>query len=124
MILTAHPTSTAPCSLLPAPYSLKPKTLYLNELKTAVMKQTHYLTTTVQQGNRLEISLPNLPVGQTIEVILIVPETAQNHSMERQAFQQLPLEERRRILAQQAEAMKDYYQENQEWKDWINFDNE
>ncbi|NEO78619.1 hypothetical protein [Moorena sp. SIO4G3] len=88
------------------------------------MKQTHYLTTTVQQGNRLEISLPNLPVGQTIEVILIVPETAQNHSIERQAFQQLPLEERRRILAQQAEAMKEYYQENQEWKDWINFDNE
>ncbi|NEO36377.1 MAG: hypothetical protein F6J90_08615 [Moorea sp. SIOASIH] len=88
------------------------------------MKQTHYLTTTVQQGNRLEISLPNLPVGQTIEVILIVPKTTQNQSIERQDFQQLTLEERRRLLAQQAEAMKDYYQENEEWKDWINFDNE
>jgi len=98
--------------------------LYLTQLKTAVMKQTHYLTTTVQQGNRLEISLPNLPVGQTIEVILIVPETTQNQSIERQDFQQLTLEERRRILAQKAEAMKDYYQENEEWKDWINFDND
>ncbi|WP_293092154.1 hypothetical protein [Moorena sp. SIOASIH] len=98
--------------------------LYLTKFKTAVMKQTHYLTTTVQQGNRLEISLPNLPVGQTIEVILIVPKTTQNQSIERQDFQQLTLEERRRLLAQQAEAMKDYYQENEEWKDWINFDNE
>ena len=61
---------------------------------------------------------------QAIDVIVIVPETPQNHSMEREAFQQFPLEERRRILAQQAEAMKEYYQENKEWKDWINFDNE
>jgi hypothetical protein len=87
------------------------------------MKQTHYLTTTVQKGNRLDISLPTLPVGQTIEVILIVPETAPSQSSERQAFRKLPIEERRRILAQQAEAMKEYYQEDKEWKDWMNFDN-
>jgi hypothetical protein len=86
------------------------------------MKQTHYLTTTVQQGNRLDISLPSLPVGQTIEVILIVPETAPNQTSDRQAFRQLPIEERRRILAQQAEAMKEYYQEDEQWKDWMNFD--
>lgn len=88
------------------------------------MKQTHYLTTTVQSGNRLDITLPNLPVGQTIEVILIVPETEpSSQSIDRQAFRQLPIEERRRILSQQAEAMKDYYQKEQEWKDWLNFDN-
>ena len=88
------------------------------------MKQIHYLTTTVQKGNRLDITLPSLPVGQTIEVILIVPETApSSQPIDRPAFRQLPIEERRRILTQQAEAMKDYYQKDQEWKDWLNFDN-
>ena len=87
------------------------------------MKQTHYLTTTVQKGNRLELLLPSLPEGQIIEVILIVPETVSSQSIDRQAFRQLPIEERRRILTQQAEAMKDYYQEDKEWQDWLNFDN-
>ncbi len=40
------------------------------------MKQTHYLQATVKEGNRLDISFPTLPVGETIEVILIVPETS------------------------------------------------
>jgi hypothetical protein len=53
------------------------------------MKQTHYLTTIVQKGNRLDITLPSLPEGQTIEVILIVSETVPNQSIDRQAFQQL-----------------------------------
>ena len=66
------------------------------------MKQTHYLRTTVQKGNRIDISLPSLPEGQTIEIILIVPETLTNQSINRQAFRQLPIEERRRILTQQA----------------------
>jgi hypothetical protein len=88
------------------------------------MKQTHYLKTTVQKGNRLEITLPDLTEGQTIEVIIIVPETVPHQSINRQAFRQLPIEERRRILTQQAEAIKDYYQNDQDWKDWVNFDNE
>jgi hypothetical protein len=87
------------------------------------MKQTYYLTTTVQKGNRLDITLPSLLEGQTIEVILIVPETVPSQSIDRQAFRQLPIEQRRRILTQQAEAMKDYYQEDKESKDWLNFDN-
>jgi hypothetical protein len=40
------------------------------------MKETRYITTTVQAGNRLEIDLPNSPVGQTIEVILIIPDSS------------------------------------------------
>jgi hypothetical protein len=36
------------------------------------MKQTRYITTTVQAGNHLEIDLPNLPIGQTVEVIEII----------------------------------------------------
>lgn len=87
------------------------------------MKQTHYLTTTVQKGNRLDITLPCLPEGQTIEVILILPETVPSQSIDRQAFRQLPREERHRILTQQAEAMKDYYQQDKEGQDWLNFDN-
>jgi hypothetical protein len=84
------------------------------------MKKTHYLTVTVQEGNRLDIPLPNVPVGETVEVILIVPES---ESSDRQTFLQLSIEERRRILSEQVEAMKEYYQEDPDWKDWVNFDN-
>ncbi|NES69524.1 MAG: hypothetical protein F6K24_32015 [Okeania sp. SIO2D1] len=44
-------------------------------------------------------------------------------SIKRQDFRQLPIEERHRILTEQAETMKEYYQGDEEWKDWINFDN-
>ncbi|MEG3439500.1 hypothetical protein V0288_20400 [Pannus brasiliensis CCIBt3594] len=59
------------------------------------MKKTHYLTATVPEGNRLD----------------------------RQAFLQLPIEERRRILAEQAEALQSCYREDPDWKDWVDFDN-
>lgn len=36
---------------------------------------------------------------------------------QRRAFMQLPLEERRRILAEQAEEMLVYYQQNSEWQE-------
>ena len=29
------------------------------------MKQTRYITTTIQAGNRLEIDVPNLPIPQS-----------------------------------------------------------
>jgi hypothetical protein len=88
------------------------------------MKQTHYLTTTIQTGNRLEIDLPNFPVGQTVEVILIIPEPASLNSqfIDRQAFLKLPLEERRRILEQQSEAALSHYQQDPEWQEWVNLD--
>jgi hypothetical protein len=90
------------------------------------MTQTHYLTATVQSGNRLEIDLPDIPVGQTVEVILIVaekdPTSEPIQSIDRKAFLKLPLEERRRILEQQSEAAVEYYQQDQEWKEWLNFD--
>ncbi len=84
------------------------------------MKQTHYITTTIQANNRLEIDLPNLTIGQTIEVIPIIPDAEQSHP---QSFLKLSIAERRHILAQQAEAALPYYQQNQtEWKEWINLD--
>jgi hypothetical protein len=89
------------------------------------MKQTRYITTTIQAGNRLEIDLPNLPIGQTIEVILIIPDVPESHprSIDRQSFLKLSIAERRRILAEQAEAALPYYEEHQaEWEEWINLD--
>ena len=105
------------------------------------MKQTRYITTTIQAGNRLEIDLPNLPIpqsggyanGQTIsqargfanEVILIIPDAPESNprAMDRRSFLKLSIEERRRILAQQAEAALPYYEENKaEWEEWINLD--
>jgi hypothetical protein len=85
------------------------------------MKQTRYITTTVKAGNRLEIDLPNLPIGQTVEVILIIPDTPQSNpqDIDRQSFLKLPLAERRRILEQQAEVALPYYQQDQEWQEWV-----
>jgi hypothetical protein len=37
---------------------------------------------------------------------------------ERIAFLKKPLAERRRIMAEQAEAMQPFYEQNSEWKDW------
>ncbi len=89
------------------------------------MKQTRYITTTIQAGNRLEIDLPNIPIGQTIEVILIIPDALESNpkSIDRRSFLKLSIEERRRILAQQAETALPYYQEHKaEWEEWINLD--
>jgi hypothetical protein len=89
------------------------------------MKQTRYVTTTIQAGNRIEIDLPNLPIGQTIEVILIIPDAPESslQLIDRQSFLKLSIEERRRILAQQAEAaLPDYEDRQAEWEEWINLD--
>jgi hypothetical protein len=97
------------------------------------MKQTRYITTTIQAGNRLEIDLPHLPVGQTVEVILITsslpesaPQTIDRSTGtfgDRKSFLKLSIEERNRILEQQAEAALPYYQQNQsEWQEWVNLD--
>jgi hypothetical protein len=66
------------------------------------MKKTRYITTTIQADNRLEIDLPNIPIPP---------------------FLKLSIEERRQILAQQAEAALPYYEDNKaEWEEWINLD--
>jgi hypothetical protein len=89
------------------------------------MKQIRYITTTIQAGNRIEIDLPNIPIGQTIEVILIIPDVPESNlqPIDRQAFLKLSIDERRKILAQQAEAALPYYEANKaEWEEWIDFD--
>jgi hypothetical protein len=89
------------------------------------MKQTRYITTTIQAGNRIEIGVPNPPIGQTIKVILIIPDALESNpqAIDRRSFLKLSISERRRILAQQAEAALPYYQEHKaEWEEWINLD--
>ena len=88
------------------------------------MKQTQYLTTVIRSANRLEIEVPDLLVGQTVEVIVIIPDNLEGKSpnTDRQAFLQLPLAERRRRLEQQAEIALPQYQQNPEWQEWVEFD--
>jgi hypothetical protein len=44
-------------------------------------------------------------------------------AIDRKSFLKLPIEERNRILEQQAEVALPYYQENQtEWQEWVNLD--
>ncbi len=97
------------------------------------MKETHYIMTTIKEGNRLEVLIPTLAVGETVEVIVIAAERAvspianplQNGgSIDRRAFMRLPMAERGKILAQQAELMLDHYEQDPEWREWVSFDNQ
>ncbi|MCU0543865.1 MAG: hypothetical protein MUE44_17080 [Oscillatoriaceae cyanobacterium Prado104] len=89
------------------------------------MKSTLHLTTKVLDGNRIEIESPNLLVGQTVEVVVFIndgsadllPDDRELSLEQRLAFLKLPLEQRRLIMASQAEAMLAHYQENTEWQE-------
>ena len=88
------------------------------------MKQVQYATTTIKEGHRLEISTPTLAVGETVEVIVIVAEHSSSRSegdadlssIDRHKFMKLPMAERRRILAQQAEDIAEHYEQDAEWR--------
>lgn len=93
------------------------------------MKSTLYLTAKVLPGNRIEILEPSLSVGQTVEVVILVPETTpypadkQTLSLEqRLAFLKLPIAERRRILESQSETMLAHYQQDSEWQELMTGD--
>ncbi|NEO27248.1 MAG: hypothetical protein F6K03_10210, partial [Kamptonema sp. SIO4C4] len=85
--------------------------------------KSRYLTTTIQTGNRLELSLPELSVGQKVEVIVIVPDaedsTGENKNRD---LMQLSLAERRHLLAEQAEVMVQHYEQDTDWQEWVNAD--
>ena len=42
--------------------------------------------------------------------------------LDRRAFLKLPIAERQRILAEQAEAMVEHYEQDTSWQEWVNFD--
>lgn len=81
-------------------------------------KSILYATAKVLPGNKIEIQAPNLSVGQTVEVIILVPISEQTLSLEqRQDFLKLPMSERRRILESQAQTILDHYQQDSEWQE-------
>jgi hypothetical protein len=43
-------------------------------------------------------------------------------SIDRSTFIKLPMAERRQILAAQAEAMVEHYEQDAAWREWVNFD--
>jgi hypothetical protein len=88
------------------------------------MKSSLYLTTTVLTGNKIEIQTPDLNVGQSVEIVVLIPENSQSElSLEdRITSLKLPLSERQKILKEQAESMVDHYQENSEWKELLTND--
>jgi hypothetical protein len=95
------------------------------------MKTTHYLTATVQKGNRLEINLPELSEGQNVEVILIVPNNKFINNSEQDFTESAnhqdnimnkSLTERRKLMAKQAEGMQQHYEEDKSWQEWEKID--
>jgi hypothetical protein len=88
------------------------------------MKSSLYLTTTVLPGNKIEIQTPDLNVGQSVEIVVLIPEHSQSElSLEdRITFLNLPLFERQKILKEQAESMVNHYQQNSEWKELLTND--
>ncbi|UXE64480.1 MAG: hypothetical protein KA717_19640 [Woronichinia naegeliana WA131] len=89
-----------------------------------MMKSSLYLTTTALPGNKIEIQNPDLNVGQSVEIVVLIPESSQSElSLEdRITFLKLPLFERQKILKEQAESMVNHYQENSEWKELLSND--
>jgi len=89
------------------------------------VKSSLYLKTQVLPGNKIELQVPNLKVGQTIEVVILLPEVTCYSSIEektpsleeRRAFLNLPIAERRRILENQAEKLLEHYQQDSEWQE-------
>ena len=45
-----------------------------------------------------------------------------NVVIDRRTFMKLPMAERQIILVEQADAMREYYEQDTEWQDWLNFD--
>lgn len=95
------------------------------------MKKTHYLTTKIQKGNRLDLHIPELPEGQNVEIIIIVPENQTINDSEKNLtslsnsesnIMKKSLVERRQLMEQQAEAMQKYYEEDQSWREWVDLD--
>jgi hypothetical protein len=93
------------------------------------VKSTLYLKAKVLPGNKIEIETPNLIVGQTVEVVILIPNDTpdsvekQSLSLEQRiAFLKLPMAERRRILESQTETMITHYQQDLEWEELMSGD--
>ncbi len=81
-------------------------------------------TITVLSGNKIEIQTPNLNVDQSVEIVVLIPDSSQSELSleERITFLKLPLSERQKILKEQAKSMVNHDQENSEWKELLTND--
>jgi hypothetical protein len=81
-------------------------------------------TITVLSGNKIEIQTPNLNVDQSLEIVVLIPDSSQSElSLEESiTFLKLPLSERQKILKEQAKSMVNHDQENSEWKELLTND--
>jgi hypothetical protein len=98
---------------------------FLKFWSAKLMKRTQYLTAVVTSPNRLEIEVPELSIGQTVELIVITDDLATSQSpsqIDRRAFLRLPLAERRRILESQAELALPEYEQDTQWQEWLELD--
>lgn len=68
------------------------------------------------EGDRIEALISDRKIQKLpTDIALEIPTIA--HYPSRREFMQLPLEERRNILAKQAEVMLQHYQEDREWQE-------
>jgi len=72
----------------------------------------------------LRFKPPISTLGQSVEIVVLIPESSQSElSLEdRITFLKLPLLERQKILKEQAESMVDHYEENSEWRELLTND--
>jgi hypothetical protein len=59
---------------------------------------------------------------QVDELTMFETMQSTSQTVDRRAFMKLPIAERRRILTEQAEAMAEHYEQDPEWREWVNFD--
>jgi uncharacterized protein YuzE len=80
-----------------------------------------------KNGNLVRLEILNASQGvanpQRVEYSVILPNPVTEEGKplslsDRRAFMQLPLEERRRILAAQSEAMVEHYEQDTEWREF------
>ncbi len=78
------------------------------------------LTATCKNG-AISLSDPLLNELEGKQVEIFIREVPSSTKVDRRAFLRLPIAERRQILAQQAEAMVEHYQQDLTWQEWTSF---
>jgi hypothetical protein len=80
------------------------------------MSSALHIQATILPGHRIEIVSPELPEGGTVDVFVVL-RGAVSPGGRRQVLQ-LPLEERRRLMTEQAEKLAGEYADSSERSDW------
>jgi hypothetical protein len=86
--------------------------------------QFYFLSIKQKQPRSIGLGESNVPdLSERVnELTMFEAPSSTSQMFDRRAFMKLPLEERRQILQAQAEAMVEHYDQDSEWREWINFD--